>query len=75
VIRLLDEKKIPFEKVGSHRRIHLGDLLAYREKRRAEQYAALEATSVDDEEDIDTALHRLQGTPRGYEASSGKPAE
>lgn len=60
VIRLLDEKKIPFEKIGSHRRILLGDLLAYREMRRAGQYAALEASTVDDDEDIDAVLGRLR---------------
>jgi excisionase family DNA binding protein len=63
VIRLLDEKKIPHENVGSHRRILLRDLFAYREKRRAEQYAALVATAVD-EEDIDTVLRRLRTARR-----------
>lgn len=64
VIRLLDENKIPYEKIGSHRRILLRDLLAYRERRRAEQYAALEATAVDGEEDIDTVLRRLRTARR-----------
>ncbi|MFE0027537.1 hypothetical protein [Amycolatopsis sp. NPDC059021] len=36
------------------------DLLVYRDRRRAEHYAALEATAVDDEEDVDTALKRLR---------------
>lgn len=63
MIKLLDEGRIPFERVGTHRRILLRDLLVYRERRRAEQYAALEATAVDidDEQDLDTALER---TPR-----------
>jgi excisionase family DNA binding protein len=62
VIKLLDEGKIPFERAGTHRRVLLRDLLEYREQRRAEQYAALEATSVslDDEEDLDTALQQLR---------------
>ncbi|WP_216211309.1 excisionase family DNA-binding protein [Amycolatopsis aidingensis] len=65
VIRLLDEKEIPFEKVGNRRRILLRDLLDYRKKRRAAQYAALEATAVDDDEDIDSALNRLRIARRG----------
>lgn len=70
VIKLLDEEKIPFERVGTHRRILLRDLLAYRELRRAEQYAALEATAVDidDEEDLDTALEQLRDARRAVAA-------
>ncbi|SDM70030.1 helix-turn-helix domain-containing protein [Allokutzneria albata] len=60
VIRLLDDEQIPFERVNSHRRILLRDLLAYREERRARQYAALEATAVEDDEDVDLALRRLK---------------
>ncbi|GGM31162.1 helix-turn-helix domain-containing protein [Micromonospora yangpuensis] len=66
VVKLLDEGKIPFERVGTHRRVQLPDLLTYREQRRAEQYAALEATSVsiDDEEDLDVTLQRLKESRR-----------
>lgn len=66
VVKLLDEQKIPFERVGSHRRIRLKDLLEYRERRRAAQYAALEATSVaiDDEEDLETTLEELREARR-----------
>jgi excisionase family DNA binding protein len=62
VIKLLDGGKIPYERVGTHRRVLLRDLLEYRERRRAEQYAALEATSVslEDEEDLNTALQQLR---------------
>jgi excisionase family DNA binding protein len=66
VIKLLNEQKIPFERAGSHRRILLRDLLEYRERRRAEQYAALEATSagVDDEQDVTETLQRLREARR-----------
>jgi len=63
VIRLLDEGRLPYEKIGSHRRIQLRDLLAYRDERRAAQYAALEATAVDDD-DIDGALRQLRAARR-----------
>ena len=61
LIKLLGDDQIPYERVGTHRRIQLRDLLAYRE-RRAAQYAALEATStpIDDEDDAATVLASLR---------------
>lgn len=66
VIKLLDKGDVPFERVGTHRRILLRDLLAYRERRRTEQYAALAETAVDvtDEEDLETALGQLREVRR-----------
>lgn len=64
VIRLLDDGEIPFERVGSHRRITVHALLAFRERRRADQYAALEATRVDEDEPLDETLRRLQAARR-----------
>lgn len=62
LVKLLGEGVIPFERAGTHRRILLRNLLAYRERRRAQQYAALEATAVDlgDEEDLDEVLEQLR---------------
>lgn len=61
VIKLLDGGKIPFERNGTHRRVLLQDLLAYREQRRQEQYAALEATAdLADEGDYEGTLERLR---------------
>lgn len=66
VIKLLDENKVPFERVGSHRRILLRDLLAYRMRRRAEQYAMLEATAaaIGEDEDVEGTLNRLREARR-----------
>jgi len=64
VVRLLDDGEIPFERVGSHRRITLRDLLGYRDRRRAAQYAALEATAIDDDDDVDVVLDRMRTARR-----------
>lgn len=70
VIRLLEDGVIPFERTGTHRRIMLRDLLAYRERRRAQQYAALAATNVaiDDEDDLDSTLQQLREARRAVAA-------
>jgi excisionase family DNA binding protein len=62
LIKLLSDDQIPYERIGTHRRIQLRDLLTYREQRRAAQYAALDATSapIDDEEDAATVLASLR---------------
>ncbi len=70
VIKLLDSGRIPFERAGTHRRILLADLLAYRESRRAEQYAALEAMSaeLDEDEDVEAVLGQLRQARRSAAA-------
>lgn len=70
VVKLLDAGKIPYERTRSHRRIKLGDLLEYREQRRAEQYAALEATAVelDEEDDLATTLEELRAARKAIAA-------
>jgi excisionase family DNA binding protein len=62
LIKMLDAKRIPFDRVGSHRRILLRDVLAFRNRRREEQYAALEETAVDidDEGDLEATLSALR---------------
>lgn len=42
VVKLLDEGAMPSHKVGSHRRVLLSDLLAYREAWHAKRHAALD---------------------------------
>lgn len=41
LIRKLDSGDLPFRKVGTHRRVRFSDLVAYEEKCRSEQSAAL----------------------------------
>jgi excisionase family DNA binding protein len=62
VIRLLDDGALEFERIGSHRRILLKDLLAFRERRRALQYEMLDETSIplENEEDLEVALAKLR---------------
>lgn len=76
VIKLLNDGKIPFERVGTHRRVLLRDLLRYRDERRAAQYAALEATSVDvDEGDLETTLRELREARRSIAARRRRRAQ
>jgi len=61
LVRLLDQEVIPYERANSHRKVLLRDLLDYRDRRREQQYAALEAITVDDDqEDLDTMLTRAR---------------
>lgn len=50
LIKLLGQGDIPFHRVGTHRRIKIEDVLAYRERREAERSAALtELTRLSEE--------------------------
>ena len=49
VVKLIDRGDIPSHKVGVHRRVALDDLVAYRDRRRAEQDAFLDETTADAE--------------------------
>ncbi|MDR9778789.1 excisionase family DNA-binding protein, partial [Rhizobium hidalgonense] len=51
LIRALDEGRLPYSRVGTHRRIALTDVLDHREQRRREQYDALDAVSQSTDED------------------------
>jgi excisionase family DNA binding protein len=54
LIKLLESDKIPYDKVGSHRRIHLEDVIRYREEQKQLRRSALdEMTRVTQEEDPD----------------------
>jgi excisionase family DNA binding protein len=66
LVKLLDANRIAYERVGTHRRVLLRDLLEYRQKRREDQYAALASTSVDldDEQDMNSALQELREARR-----------
>jgi len=48
--RLLDQQVLPFEMVGTHHRVRLGDVLDYLEKKDAERRAALEEMVREGEE-------------------------
>lgn len=45
LIRLLEDGKLPFSKVGSHRRLKAADVMAYKEERDAEQREVLRELS------------------------------
>lgn len=66
LIKILDSGGIDYQQINTHRRLRLSDVLAYRDRRRTEQYAALAATSIDldDTEDPETALQRLREAKR-----------
>ncbi|MGF1660885.1 MAG: helix-turn-helix domain-containing protein [Kineosporiaceae bacterium] len=60
VVKLLDRGDIPFERIGERRKVQLGDVLEYRERRRRAQYEAIAATSVDiDDEDDPEEIRRI----------------
>lgn len=65
-IKIFNEGGMPFERVGTHRRLLLRDVLSYRERRRAAQYAALESSSIElvNEGDLDTVLEDLREARR-----------
>lgn len=49
-VRLLEERKLPFHRVGSHRRVYLADLLEYKAKRDAVRHNAIKSLAREDAE-------------------------
>ena len=50
LIQLLDEKKIEFRRVGSHRRVRFESLMSYKRHMEAERRAALKELAAYDQE-------------------------
>lgn len=50
VVRLIDDGKIPSHKVGTHRRVRLDDVLAFKQKSDKERLEALKALVADGQE-------------------------
>ncbi len=51
LIKLLDEKKIPFRKVGKHRRILMEDIMRYKKNIDAEREKTLDALTAQAQQD------------------------
>lgn len=49
-VKLLEEGKLPFHKVGSHRRVYFRDLMAYKEQSMQERRNALDELSAQAQE-------------------------
>jgi excisionase family DNA binding protein len=67
VIKLVNEGELACELVGSHRRLAIADVMAYRNRRRAAVQEMLEATQLDDDlvdaEDLRDALRIAKASP------------
>lgn len=47
LVRLLDEGRIPFHRVGTHRRVYLQDLISFRKERDRRRHEAIEQMARD----------------------------
>ena len=50
LVQLLDEDRIPYRKVGSHRRVRVEDILAYRRETESRRREALDELTARDQE-------------------------
>src|ERR1019366_7559519 len=64
LIKLLEAGELPHHKAGSHRRIYLKDLAAYRKRRDVERKAALDRIA---KEAFESGLYDRTGIPEGGE--------
>lgn len=60
IVKLLDAGKIPFEKPQTHRRVKLVDVLAFKEARKAEHYAALDSLRESEDESPALVMERMK---------------
>jgi len=64
LIKLLEAGELPYHKAGSHRRIYLRDIAAYRKRRDAERKQALDRIA---KEAYEAGLYDRTGIPEGGE--------
>lgn len=64
LLKLLKAGDLPYHKVGSHRRIYLKDLTAYRKRRELARKAALDSIA---KEALESGLYDWTGIPEGGE--------
>lgn len=72
VVKLVDEGELPARRVGTHRRLHRGDVLAYRERMRAATADALQELTDEAQAlglyDADPRMPGADGPPSGSAA-------
>lgn len=68
IVKYLEQGRIPFQRVGTHRKVLLADLVEFRQRRREEQYAFLAETELGDDVGPDEAVTL---TRRARRARSG----
>jgi len=62
LVKLLESGKLPYHKVGSHRRIYLKDFVGYQKRRDAERRASLDRIA---REAFESGLYDRTGMPEG----------